>query len=228
MKNRIFILLSFALILALTMATASFAAAVRIECEDFEQYGGEQVGGANIQEAAVGNIIGSKPDEVGTDCYTSYNLEITEHGIYTFKISYSAPESADNVRKGDISINGARQPIPVVPTPDWDTYAVVSVSVELDVGTATIQILSPSDYDDSTVKTCNFDWIEYELTEKIETVAVSEPEAVNEAPAAVTAPVNTAPQQAVTAPATADYTVVFVILAILSAAAVTLKQRNNI
>ena len=229
-KQNLIVLLSLVLIMTLAFSTASFAAAVHIECEDFEQYGGEQVGGANIQDAGHAIIIGSKPDEVGVDCYTSYNLEIAEHGIYTFKIYYSAPESADNLRKGDFAINGVRQVMPIIPTANWETYDTAVITAELLPGTVNIQIFSPADYDNEKVKTCNFDWLEYELTEKIETVAAA-PEAASEAPAAELEAVTAAPQvtPTVTAPATADAIVGFAVIAMVAAVIITCaKRRSNV
>lgn len=195
MKTSRKFIISLALVsfLILAFSTAAFAAAVHIECEDFAQFGGEQVGGADIQERESEIIVGSKPDEVGIECYTSFNVELAEPGIYTFKICYSASESTDYVRKGDLVLNGSRYNIPITPTVDWSVYNTAIITADLEAGPLNIKITSPEDYDNEKVKTCNYDWIEYELTEKrileleLELAAEPEPKATIEAVAPVAA-----------------------------------------
>ena len=162
--------------ISLSFSLASFAAATHIECEEFDLYGGEQLGGANLQEGAGYKYIGCKPDEVGTTCYTSYIVDIPTTGKYNFKIQYFASgDGSEYARKGDLVLNEDIYNMPLLPTGDWETPAIAIVAAELKAGPLTIKIASPADYDDTTVKTGNFDWIEYELIEDKAVEAVEAP-----------------------------------------------------
>ncbi|MDF2685270.1 MAG: hypothetical protein K0S55_451 [Clostridia bacterium] len=198
--KKVFPVILIVLVLSLYFPFTTFAAAVHIECEEFELFKGEQFGGANIQENELGfTVVGSKPEEIGIECYTSFNVDILEAGKYTFKIQYAAEGdgSAYN-RKGDLVLNEARFNIPLSPTGDWVTFNNAVVTADLEAGPLKIMITSPADYDNSTVKTCNYDWIEYELTE----LKVIEPEVISaEAPN----------------PDTADISVFYSVLALFSA-----------
>lgn len=188
------------LVLSLYFSLASYAAAVHIECEEFEVFKGEQSGGANIQENELGfTVVGSKPDEVGTECYTSFNVDIPEAGKYTFKIHYAAEgDNSVYTRKGDLVLNDVRYNIPLKPTGDWGTFNDAVITADIEAGPLKIMITSPQDYDNSTVKTCNYDWFEYELTEK--KAAEAEPEAAE-----------------ADYPDTADISALFYVLALISA-----------
>lgn len=221
------------LILTVCFYMVTSAASVKVECE----YAVDLLGGANVQSsefASEGEVIGLKPDEIGTDAVAEYRINIDEDGKYTFVITYSAAAGDGMVRKADLSMDDKRVALDMKQTESWEEFATVSVEFELTTGNHTLKLLSPSDYDNSAVKTSNIDFFTYEKTgdlpkaaetvaEPIETTVV---EAVETPPVEVIAPIpSSAPA---VAPKTSDASMVsFVLLSVVSGIVLVLIKANK-
>lgn len=156
-----FILLT--LILTGCLFISVLAAPIKVECEDAQ----DLTGGANAQSsdfASEGQFIGLKPDDIGTDAVAEYKVNITEEGQYTFVVTYSAAAGDNMVRRADMSMDDVRLALDMKQTESWEVFETVSVTLDLTAGEHTLKLLSPSDYDNSAVKTPNIDFFTYEKT----------------------------------------------------------------
>lgn len=215
-KHVSFILIT--LILASCLYISVLGASIKVECEDALDLSG----GSNVQSsefASEGELIGLKPDEMGIDAVAEYKINITEDGKYTFVITYSAAAGDGMVRKADFSMDDVRLACDMKQTESWEVFETVSFTFDLTAGEHTFKMLSPSDYDNSTVKTPNIDFFTYEKTgdlPKAEEIIVVEEtaEAIETPPLEIIEPISNEP---VAAPKTSDAgTLIFILLSVVS------------
>lgn len=174
-KCTAFILMT--LILTGCFYISAVAAPLKTECED----AWELSGGANVQSsefASEEELIGLKPEEIGTDAIAEYKINITEDGKYAFVFTYSAAAGDGMVRRVDMSMDDVRLALDMKQTESWEVFETVSLTLELTAGEHNLKLLSPSDYDNSAVKTPNMDFFTYEkigdLPQAVGTIVVEE------------------------------------------------------
>lgn len=220
-KKKLLSFMLLTLILTVCFYMVASAASEKVECE----YAMDLLGGANVQSsefASEGEVIGLKPDEMGTDAVAEYKISIAEDGKYTFVITYSAAAGDGMVRKADLSMDDERVALDMKQTESWEEFETISVEFKLTAGEHTLKLLSPSDYDNSAVKTPNIDFFTYEKTGDLPKVAetVSEPvetiigETVETPLVEVIEPIS---NELAVAPKTSDVSIfIFVLLSVVS------------
>ena len=109
--------------------------------------------------------ISLKPydDGIGQICF---NISARVGGEYEITIHYAA-KSSDAKRKLGLATNDLTsiQNIDLSTAGDWDTILTCTQSVTLNTGENTIYITTPTDYDNTTVKTPNIYRLDYKLVQ---------------------------------------------------------------
>lgn len=134
--------------------------AVEATCENLDNTT-EQTDHA-LYEEAYGYISLKSADNTGK---IIFNVNDAVAGTYEIRVIYTAKEGS-SARKLDFSVNnGTASLVNLACAADWDTFMEYKVSVQLNAGTNTIVVGTPSDYDNDAVKTPNVYAIQYILKE---------------------------------------------------------------
>jgi len=142
----------------------------------------------NGEEYAVGKI--------------EFTVDVSKAGLYELTIVYCA-KTGSATRKGELYINGEHiQQMNFTMMPDWYTPSEEVLFVTLEAGENTVLLTSPTDYDNSSVKTPNIYAIKYNLKKASTTTTTPTPTATPK-PTATPAPTATPKPTATPAPTTA-------------------------
>ena len=129
----------------------------------------ENLGNMNPQtgkgEEQEFGIMGLGPEDLGngtfSDAKITFTVPVDTAGIYTIKVHHAAKEGAE--RKADIIINGERSSLNITTHGDWVTYSDAEVEAHLNSGNNSVVLVNDSNFDNSTIKSINIDYITYEL-----------------------------------------------------------------
>lgn len=181
MKKFVSALLTLALLFGLAVPTTAAAAeeTVTIYANDTEKVIAENVkDGTNgymenqgLYEETTG-YYGLKPlDETLGAAKVFFSLDDLVAGQYEIVIAYAA-KTGDAARKCDVYIDDTlSQQITFTCNADWETKSEYKFRVDLPAGDHDIVITTPSDYDNSSVKTPNIYAVKYTLKKAAEPVA---------------------------------------------------------
>lgn len=115
-----------------------------------------------LYEDAYGYIGLKSADNTGK---IIFNADVATAGKYELRVIYAAKEGS-SARKLNLTVNdGATSLVNLTCAADWDTFMEYKVYVQLNAGTNTIIVGTPSDYDNDAVKTPNVYAIQYVLKE---------------------------------------------------------------
>ena len=122
------------------------------------------------------------------DCWVRYEFNAEKAGTYTFAVQYAAPANVDT-RAINYSIDSAevskQQYVKLDftdPGSDYSTIWYMLVTAELTAGTHSFYILTPTGFDDSTIKSYNIHGLSVYLTEEAQTAAPADDTGVASAP----------------------------------------------
>lgn len=123
--------------------------------------------GGSAEDDGIG-VIGLQPAADDTGAYLTgtitFTVDVDTAGEYKVGVVHAAKGADGVARKADIMVNGGeRTALAIVSADSWDIYNTAVVRVNLVAGTNTITIVSPADFDSSTVKCPNIDYITYSL-----------------------------------------------------------------
>lgn len=160
------------------------------------------------------------------DCWVRYEVNLEKAGTYTFAVLYAAPANAD-IRAVNYAIDSLENNQVYVeleftdPGSSYEPKWYFLVTEELSAGTHSFYILTPTGFDNATVKSFNFHGLSVYLTKEavvetpLEEIPAEEVEVPVEEPAADTPAVEVEiPAEDTTAPVvpkTADNTAALVI-----------------
>lgn len=155
--------------------------AVEATCEGLDN-ATEQTDHA-LYEEAYGYIGLKSADNTGK---IIFNADAATAGKYELRVIYAAKEGS-SARKLNLTVNdGATSLVNLTCAADWDTFMEYKVYVQLNAGTNTIVVGTPSDYDNDAVKTPNVYAIQYVLKEAAQTSDTDKKPATDNTPAAGT------------------------------------------
>lgn len=100
-----------------------------------------------------------------------FNVDTATAGKYELRVIYAAKEGS-SARKLNLTVNGGTTSlVNLACAADWDTFMEYKVNIQLNAGSNTIIVGTPSDYDNDAVKTPNIYAIQYLLKEAASTDA---------------------------------------------------------
>ncbi len=163
------------LVLALLMAmmTCAFAEdtgrilAVDSEFDFLNDMTAQVKGGESTERGCLGLSPAKNEDGTFADAYLKFDVTVENAGVYTLTIRYAAKAKEGQIRCADLIVNdGERIALPIEGQPDWNVYADAVVEVLLNAGTNTIVLKNVENFDNSTYKAINVDYISWELVEE--------------------------------------------------------------
>ena len=121
------------------------------------------------------------------DAFMEFEFDVDTAGTYVITVRYAAKQAEGQIRCADMIVNGGeRIPLPIENTGDWAIYMDAVVEVELNAGTNIIHLKNVENFDNSTYKAINVDFLAWEILggdTSVETEAEPETEApATEAP----------------------------------------------
>lgn len=175
MKKLVAILLSLFLLLGCVCAeTLDAVPANRILAVDsaflnLSDMNAQFKGGESTDRGCLGLQPAKNDDGTFADGYMMFTVVVEEAGLYNVTVRYAAKGKEGQIRCADLIVNdGERIHLPIEGQEDWVTYADAIVTVELAEGTNTLILTNVEEFDNSTYKAINVDYIEWVLAPEAE------------------------------------------------------------
>ncbi|MGN0752906.1 MAG: hypothetical protein ACI4ME_00480 [Aristaeellaceae bacterium] len=163
----------FAIALALAMMPSAWAEDTGLILALDSEYA--NLGDMNAQvkgnESTARGCLGLGPvangDGTFGDAYMKFTVEVEKTGVYALTVRYAAKAKEGQIRCADVIVNdGTRVALPIVGMADWNIYADAVVEVLLNAGTNTIVLKNVENFDNSTYKAINVDYISWALVKE--------------------------------------------------------------
>ena len=117
-------------------------------------------GGESSDRGCLGLQPAKNADGTFADGYIMFAAEIETAGIYDVSVRYAAKYKDGQTRCADLIVNdGERIHLPIVGQADWNVYVPATVTVELLEGVNIVKLTNVEDYDNSTWKSINVDYL---------------------------------------------------------------------
>jgi len=117
-------------------------------------------GGESSDKGVLGLQPATRPSGAFADGRIVFTVVVEEAGSYELTIRYAAKAKAGQTRSCDMIINeGERIHLPIVGQADWNVYVPATVTVELLEGVNIVKLTNVEDYDNSTWKSINVDYL---------------------------------------------------------------------
>ena len=98
------------------------------------------------------------------DAFMEFEFDVDVAGTYIITVRYAAKQGEGQIRCADMIVNGGdRIALPIQDTTSWDRWADAVVEVELNAGTNIIHLKNVENFDNSTYKAINVDYLAWEL-----------------------------------------------------------------
>lgn len=98
------------------------------------------------------------------DAFIEFEFEVEQAGTYLITVRYAAKQGEGQIRCADMIVNGGdRIALPIQDTTSWDIWADAVVEVELKEGFNLIHLKNVENFDNSTYKAINVDYLAWEL-----------------------------------------------------------------
>ncbi len=177
MKKFISALLTLALLFGLAVPTTASAAeeTVTVYANDTDKVIAENVKDGYMENQGLyeetTGYYGLKPaDDTLGDAKIYFSVDVETAGQYEIVVAYAA-KTGDSARKCDVYVDETlSQALNLTCNADWETKSEAKFRIDLTAGEHDIVITTPSDYDNSSVKTPNIYAVKYTLKKAAEPV----------------------------------------------------------
>ncbi|MBQ7850367.1 MAG: hypothetical protein IJ343_11630 [Clostridia bacterium] len=117
-------------------------------------------GGESSDKGVLGLQPSKRPSGAFADGRIEFTVVVNTPGSYELTVRYAAKAKAGQTRSCDMIVNeGERIHLPIVGQADWNVYVPATVVVELQQGENIVKLTNVEDYDNSTWKSINVDYL---------------------------------------------------------------------